>query len=61
MIGAHADGGAPGGETAYIDAQSRDFIVFHALNLKQAGLHDLCVNPMGWSSTLVLPLDKGKR
>lgn len=41
--------GAPGGETAYIDATGGDLIVFHALNLKQGGLHDLFVNPLGWS------------
>lgn len=42
--------GAPGGETAYIDASGSDLIVFHALNLNQNGLHDLFVNPLGWSN-----------
>jgi len=42
--------GAPGGETAYIDASGGDLIVFHALNLNLNGLHDLFVNPLGWSN-----------
>jgi arabinan endo-1,5-alpha-L-arabinosidase len=42
--------GAPGGETAYIDASGGDLIVFHALDLNQNGLHDLFVNRLGWSN-----------
>lgn len=42
--------GAPGGETAYIDAIDGDLIVFHALNLNQNGLDYLFVNPLEWSA-----------
>lgn len=48
LLQGNATWGAPGGETVYIDPTGGDLIVFHALNLKQAGLHDLFVNPLGW-------------
>jgi arabinan endo-1,5-alpha-L-arabinosidase len=42
--------GAPGGQTAYIDAQDGDLIVFHALNLQQNGLDYLFVNSLSWQN-----------
>jgi arabinan endo-1,5-alpha-L-arabinosidase len=41
---------APGGQTAYIDAQNGDLIVFHALNLQQNGLDYLFVNSLAWQN-----------
>ncbi len=41
---------APGGQTAYLDPQDGDLIVFHALNLQQNGLDYLFVNPLAWSN-----------
>jgi arabinan endo-1,5-alpha-L-arabinosidase len=40
---------APGGETAYLDPQQGDIIVFHALHLPD-GAPYLFVNPIAWDS-----------
>jgi len=50
LLQGNATWGAPGGQTAYIDAADGDLIVFHALNLQENGLDYLFVRSLTFSN-----------